>query len=101
MNLFSINSRIIVTCSNRLSPFLQKEISELGYEATRVFKTGVELLGNMNDCIKLNLHLRCASQVLFSVKEVTALSEQSIFPDKVDRAFWDDYICNVHLDIIS
>ena len=79
MQLFSIQSRIIVTCSNRLSPFLQKEIAALGFSPVRVFKTGVELLGNMEDCIKLNLHLRCASQVLFSIKEFTAHNATDLY----------------------
>lgn len=79
MNLFSVTSRIIVTCSNRLSPLLQKETEELGFKTVRVFKTGVELKGNLQDCIKLNLNLRCASQVLFSIKEFTALNADELY----------------------
>jgi putative N6-adenine-specific DNA methylase len=67
MQLFNKISRIIITCSNRLSPFLEKEISALGFLPVRVFKTGVELNGTLSDCIKLNLNLCCASQVLFSL----------------------------------
>lgn len=33
----------------------------------RAFPTGVELLGTVQDCIRLNLHLRCASQVMYSI----------------------------------
>lgn len=79
MNLFSIKSRIVVTCSNRLSPYLLSEITELGYNPIRTFKTGVELLGDLNDCIRLNIHLRCASQVLFSIKEFTAYNAQDLY----------------------
>jgi len=79
MNLFNIQSRIIITCSNRLSPYLQKEIVELGYTPVRVFKTGVELSGDLKDCIKLNLHLRCASQVLFSLKEFNANDANDLY----------------------
>lgn len=79
MNVFQINSRIIVTCSNRLSPYLQQEIEELGYKPVRVFKTGVELLGTMQDCIQLNLQLRCASQVLFSIKEFKAWNADDLY----------------------
>ncbi len=101
MNLFSINSRIIVTCSNRLSPFLQKEINELGYESIRVFKTGVELFGNMNDCIRLNLHLRCASQVLFSVKEFTAYTANDLYKEMI-KIEWEDMIpANEYFSISS
>ncbi len=79
MNLFNIQSRIIITCSNRLSPYLQKEIIELGYTPVRVFKTGVELSGDLKDCIKLNLNLRCASQVLFSLKEFNANDANDLY----------------------
>jgi 23S rRNA G2445 N2-methylase RlmL len=79
LNLFSLTSRIIVTCSNRLSPWLQKEIEELGCTPVRVFKTGVELQGTLEDCIRLNLNLRCASQVLFSIKEFNAYNADDLY----------------------
>ncbi len=68
-DLFTTASRIIVTCSKRLAPYLEKEIIELGLIPTRSFITGVELQGTVKDCILLNLNLRCASQVLYSLKE--------------------------------
>ena len=79
MQLFNITSKIIITCSNRLSPSLQKEIAELGFTPIRIFKTGVELKGTMADCIKLNLNLRCASQVLFSIKEFAARDADELY----------------------
>jgi putative N6-adenine-specific DNA methylase len=79
MNLFSLKNRIVVTCSNRLSPYLEKEIREMGFIPVRVFKTGVELMGTLNDCIKLNLELRCASQVLFSLKEFRAYNANELY----------------------
>jgi 23S rRNA G2445 N2-methylase RlmL len=79
MQIFEITSRIIVTCSNRLSPYLEKEVTELGFKPERIFKTGVELQGTLQDCIRLNLNLRCASQVLFSVKEFTAFNADALY----------------------
>ncbi len=67
--MYNTASKIIVTCNRRLSAYLEKEIIALGYTPVKVFLTGVELHGTMQDCIKLNLHLRCASQVLLSIKE--------------------------------
>ncbi len=78
MQIFN-SSRIIVTCSNRLSPYLEKEVVALGFKPVRVFKTGVELKGTLQDCIQLNLNLRCASQVLFSVKEFRALNADDVY----------------------
>ncbi|MEP6674121.1 MAG: class I SAM-dependent RNA methyltransferase [Ferruginibacter sp.] len=79
MDIFSTTSRIIVTCSNRLAPWLQMEIEELGFKPVRIFKTGIELNGSMSDCIQLNLNLRCASQVLFSLKEFRADNTEDIY----------------------
>jgi putative N6-adenine-specific DNA methylase len=79
MQIFEISSRIIITCSNRLSPYLEKEVRELGFKPERIFKTGVELKGTLQDCIKLNLNVRCASQVLFSVKEFKAFNADDLY----------------------
>jgi putative N6-adenine-specific DNA methylase len=66
--LFTNLSRIIVTCNKRLAPYLAKEVEEMNFTLVRTFSTGVELEGSINDCIRLNLNLRCASQVLYSLK---------------------------------
>jgi 23S rRNA G2445 N2-methylase RlmL len=91
MQIFETTSRIIVTCSNRLSPHLQTEIEALGLKPVRIFKTGVELQGNLLDCITLNLNLRCASQVLFSVKEFTAFNADALYKTLLDFE-WENII---------
>jgi 23S rRNA G2445 N2-methylase RlmL len=91
MQIFTTNSRIIITCSNRLSPYLQKEVMALGFTPERIFKTGVELRGTLQDCIKLNLNLRCASQVLFSVKEFTAVNADALYKTLLDFE-WENII---------
>jgi hypothetical protein len=35
------------------------------------------------------------------VDEVTILANQSNYPDKVDREFWDDFIIESHLRIFD
>ena len=91
MQIFETSSRIIVTCSNRLSPFLQMEVVALGLKPVRIFKTGVELHGTLQDCIKLNLNLRCASQVLFSVKEFNAANADALYKTLLDFE-WENII---------
>lgn len=91
MRIFETASKIIVTCSNRIGPYLQKEVEALGYTPIRVFKTGVELNGTMQDCIKLNLNLRCASQVLFSVKQFRAVNADALYKALVGF-YWDNII---------
>lgn len=91
MNLFNHKSRIIVTCSNRLSPYLQQEITAFGFTPVRIFKTGVELMGDLKDCITLNLHLRCASQVLFSIKECKAHDANALYQQLLNIS-WESII---------
>jgi putative N6-adenine-specific DNA methylase len=91
MKLFELKSKIIITCSNRIAPYLQKEIEVLGYKPDRVFKTGVALTGTLQDCIKLNLNLRCASQVLFSVHQFRAYNADALYKELVDFD-WSDII---------
>ncbi len=91
MNVFTAKSRIIVTCSNRLSAYLLKEIKDLGYTEVRVFKTGVELYGSMQDCIKLNMNLHCASQVLFSLVEFKASNATELYNELV-KIEWETII---------
>ncbi len=84
MSIFTTPSRIIITCHKRLSPFLAQEIEELGFEIERKFITGIELKGTVNDCIRLNLNLRCASQVLYSLKDFKADSPEDIYTNVID-----------------
>ncbi|HVS90389.1 MAG TPA: hypothetical protein VHE59_00050 [Mucilaginibacter sp.] len=79
MEVFHTDSKIIVTCNKRLSPYLQSEIEGLGFKPARVFQTGVELKGTVNDCITLNLNLRCASQVIYLLKSFSAADPQELY----------------------
>ncbi|HKG68617.1 MAG TPA: class I SAM-dependent RNA methyltransferase, partial [Segetibacter sp.] len=72
-----------VTCNKRLSPYLQQEVADLEFVPERVFSTGVELKGTMRDCIRLNLNLRCASQVLFSLKTFSATGPDELYRELV------------------
>ncbi len=92
-NLFKNASRIIVTCSKRLSPFLEQEIIDLGFNKVRSFPTGVELSGTMSDCIRLNLNLRCASQVLYSLKEFSANHPEDVYKNVVQMP-WETLLSN-------
>jgi putative N6-adenine-specific DNA methylase len=68
MQVFTTRNKIIITCNKCLAPALRAEVIGLGFDVDRVFQTGVELTGTVNDCIRLNLNLRCASQVMYSLK---------------------------------
>jgi len=91
MEVFHTESRIVITCNKRLSPYLQKEVEELGFKPTRVFPTGVELKGTVNDCVALNLNLRCASQVIYLLKSFTAADPKQLYDELLEIA-WEELI---------
>ncbi|QEM13773.1 class I SAM-dependent RNA methyltransferase [Mucilaginibacter rubeus] len=91
MQVFHTESKIIITCNKRLSPYLQREVEALGYEPVRVFPTGVELKGTVTDTIPLNLNLRCASQVLYSLKTFTARDPKELY-DELVSIEWEKLI---------
>jgi len=91
MQVFNNTSKVIITCNSRLSPYLQKEVQDLGFVPKRVFSTGVELEASVNDCIKLNLNLRCASQILYSIKSFNARNADDVYRE-VAALPWEDLI---------
>jgi 23S rRNA G2445 N2-methylase RlmL len=91
LNIFETSSRIIVTCKKRLASYVKQEVEALGFMPVRIFSTGVELKGTMQDCIRLNLNLRCASQVLFSLKEFRANNPDEVY-DTLIHYPWEDLI---------
>jgi putative N6-adenine-specific DNA methylase len=107
--VFNTASKVIITCNKRLSPFLQEEITELGYEIKRVFNTGVELQASINECIRLNLNLRTASQVLYELASFRARDAKELYNSLV-KIEWENIIpfdgyfsvtSNVHNETIT
>ena len=70
---------ITITCHKRIMPYLEQEVKELGFTIEESFITGVRITGTLNDCIKLNLNLRCASQVLYSLKQFNASDADTVY----------------------
>ena len=91
MPSFNQPSRIIITCSKRLSLFLQQEVTESGFKVTKTFASGIELNGTLNDCMFLNLNLRCASQVLYSLKSFTCTGPAQLY-ETVSQIQWESII---------
>jgi putative N6-adenine-specific DNA methylase len=83
MNVYTTAAEVIITCPKRLAPYLEKEVLEIGFSIDETFVTGVRLTATVNDCIRLNLNLRCASQVLYSLKKFAAVDADSIYQQLV------------------
>lgn len=82
---------ITITCHNRLMPWLLKEVQDLGYVPEETFVTGLRLKGSMDDCVRLNLNLRCASQILYSLKAFTANNADDVYEAASDIP-WEDIL---------
>ncbi|WP_226390781.1 THUMP domain-containing class I SAM-dependent RNA methyltransferase [Penaeicola halotolerans] len=91
MKVFEKAAKIIITCNRWLAPSLEQEVLALGFTPTRVFPTGVELSGTVTDCIKLNLNLRCASQVLYSIKTLRLNGPEDLYKD-LKKISWEQLI---------
>ncbi|MBA3828463.1 MAG: class I SAM-dependent RNA methyltransferase [Taibaiella sp.] len=79
MNLYTTQGPITITCHKRIAPYLEQEVKDLGFTVEETFVTGVRLTGTINDCIRLNLNLRCASQVLYSLKKFEAQNADDVY----------------------
>ncbi len=91
MEVFNTPAKIIITCNKRLSPYLQEEVEELGFKVVRAFNTGLELKASVNECIKLNLNLRVASQVLYQLRAFKARDAKELYDELVNIA-WEDIL---------
>ncbi|HCN82241.1 MAG TPA: RNA methyltransferase [Sphingobacteriaceae bacterium] len=91
MEVFHKKSKIIITCSKRLAPYLQQEVTDLGFTITDNSGTVIELEGTVADCIPLNLNLRCASQVLYLLKSFTAENPARLYKELMEIA-WEELI---------
>jgi len=93
VNPFQTRQKIVITCNKWLAPYLAQEVDELGFAIQRQFQTGVEVEGTLEDCIRLNLNLRCASQVLYSLKRFRAERPDDVYKYVLSLP-WEKWIAN-------
>ena len=89
---------ILVTCGPGLMPYLESELKALGYPIINSHPGGVTVKGSFLDCLKLNLHLRTAYNVLYLMKEFRCGNGESLYK-QVNNIPWekiispDEYLC--------
>lgn len=91
MGDFEKPSRIVVTCQRGLSRWLGEELTELGLPEVEVFSGGASTSGSLLDCQRLNLQLRCASQVLYSLRRFRCNSPEFLYRE-LARIKWDEWL---------
>jgi putative N6-adenine-specific DNA methylase len=82
---------ILVTCSSGLGPFLQAELADMGFTIENCHDTGVEVTACLYDCLRLNLHLRTAYNVLYLLKEFTCETPGELY-ENVKTIPWENII---------
>ncbi|NII29222.1 class I SAM-dependent RNA methyltransferase [Pseudoflavitalea sp. X16] len=91
MNIYTTTGTVIITCHKRTMPYLEQEVKELGYAIDETFVTGVRLKATVNECIRLNLNLRCASQVLYSLRSFKAVNADDVYNNLITYP-WEDIL---------
>lgn len=87
---FNQTGKVVVTCKDRFAPYLEQELTQLGFAPEEVFRTRVELNATLNDCIFLNMHLRTASHVLFEIKSFYLRHVDDLYR-RVKAIAWEEY----------
>lgn len=93
MSIFQTKNKTVVTCAKHLSSYLHDEIAALGYTPYEVWATGVSLEATLIDCIRLNLHLRSANQVLFSLGDIKAADADGLYKG-INRLPWENWVAS-------
>ena len=82
---------IILSCAKCLSPWVEKEVTELGYRPIDIQDNVVVVEGNMRDVFKLNLRLRTAHRVLVPLLRVRCRHVRELY-DQVASIDWENLL---------
>jgi putative N6-adenine-specific DNA methylase len=88
-----INERkdILVTCGPGLKDYLQAEIEALGFETISTHTGSVLTRGSFIDCMKLNLTLRTAYNVLYLLRQFRCGTTESLYK-QISTVPWENII---------
>ena len=91
-------STILITCAPRLIEYLHREVEELGFTVQLSHNTGVEIIGTLDDTMKLNLCLRTALAVQYLLKEFNCTNPDELYRQTLlfqweDVVGADEYLC--------
>lgn len=79
MSSFENIAPIVITCPNRIGPFLNREVADLGYPLLAEMAAGIETQGTMLDAMRLNLHVRTGFRVLYLLKKGRARTPEELY----------------------
>jgi len=91
-------AEIVITCPPRQSWLVAEEVRELNFPIVKEDHQSVSTSGSFEDCMKLNLELKCANRVLLSIKRFKAANPDVLYKE-ISKFPWemlispDGYIC--------
>ncbi len=91
MSIWKENRRILLTCPKGVVSLLKSEVEQLGYAVVGEIDTAVSIDGTMTDAMRLNLHLRTASRILYQLQSFKAISPASVY-DRVSSLPWEAWL---------
>jgi putative N6-adenine-specific DNA methylase len=89
--LWTARSRILATCAKGVAPYLKNEIASLGLHVRMEAPTFVETEGALLDAMRMNLHLRTAQRVLYSMDSFSASHPDDLYA-RMKRQPWEDVL---------
>ncbi|MUM77137.1 class I SAM-dependent RNA methyltransferase [Pseudodesulfovibrio sp. F-1] len=91
MTLFSETAPVLVTCPKGMSGFLATELTGMGLPDGETLDAGVLTRGTLEDCMRLNLHLRTGHRVLYELKRFDASGPDALYAT-ARTIDWEKYI---------
>ena len=90
-----------MSCGPGLVECLEAELVELGYTSVNVHSTGVEIVGNLEDAMNLNLKLKTAYSVLYLLNEFSCMDPNELYRT-ITKMQWEELIGpDEYLSVIS
>ncbi len=91
MNIWKKKNTILITCPKGVAPYLHNEVAVLGFPVSTQLDTAVRSAGSLEDTMRLNLHLRTASRVLYLLDTFNAGSPGALY-SKLRDFPWQELI---------
>ncbi|MEE9128777.1 MAG: methyltransferase domain-containing protein [Phycisphaerales bacterium] len=82
-----------ITCAKHVTPYLREEVAALGFEIQDEHYAGVYIGATLDDCMRLNLHLRTALHVMWLLKRFRCPSPKALYTHGASFA-WEELIPN-------
>lgn len=79
MTIFTEKAPILVTCPKGMAGFLAAELADLGLTGGEILEAGALGSGTLEDCMRLNLHVRTGHRVLYELKRFDAPGPDALY----------------------